>query len=277
MLKRSKIIGSSHGLLCLHSRHDVYEYLELAVIWNIPIRKRVTLVVPVRSRRTCDNVLGFGVCRETMDPKIVHINTQKSMKGILFWRVEVFALSTRVWRSLKRNLPRESIRFGYFKVDIDGILYWLATDRVRVRVRVRVSVNDELRLSNMIISFDITTEEFKEINLPDSLANQPYNNLSMFKLKESLVVLERGVEANEQVFYVWMMEDVALNSFAKRLTINVNTPDATIKGFRKSGEPITEIAIKKFGRKPLFYVHPCMETLLLLGQQTASDSIWYAT
>ncbi|KAI3725469.1 hypothetical protein L1987_65257 [Smallanthus sonchifolius] len=121
-------------------------------------------------------------------------------------------------------------------------------------------------LSNyLIISFDITSEEFREVNLPDSLShNQSYHNLSMSKLRESLVVLEEVVEANNPVFGVWMMEDGVPSSFTK--LFNVNTRYVPVKGFRKSGKPIIveDLGINEI--EPSSKVYHYMETLLLLDQ-----------
>ncbi|KAI3776452.1 hypothetical protein L1987_46237 [Smallanthus sonchifolius] len=116
------------------------------------------------------------------------------------------------------------------------------------------------------------------------------------QLRESLVVLEYNIEANNLVTGVWIMGDGVLKLFTKLFTINVNAPYAFVKGFRKSGEPIIEIVkryhgwfhvtslvvfepyskhinhlgISGFARPSCVY--PYVETLLLLDQP---DSIIY--
>ncbi|MFS8015876.1 putative F-box domain-containing protein [Helianthus anomalus] len=68
MLKHSTTMGSSHGLLCLYND-------DMAVIWNPSISKAVAVVLPKRKyNEIWGTDLGFGVCRETLDPKIVKIN-----------------------------------------------------------------------------------------------------------------------------------------------------------------------------------------------------------
>ncbi|MFS8020038.1 putative F-box domain-containing protein [Helianthus anomalus] len=230
------LIGCSHGLLCV----EVYK-----------------------------NVLGFGVCRETTDPKIVKITpipSQSAMESVT-WHAEVFSLSTGTWRSpYSGNLPRSSIEFDSYcdqVVTIDGCIYWLAADRA--------DVDGGFRFDYMIISFDFTREEFKEVSLPDSLAHQRYKDiLSVLKLKESLVVLER-------------VNDLGYDLF----TINVSTGDAKVKGFRKSGEPIISFSFSIYDNRnkvvyepyskhndnvvidnifASYYLIPYMETLLLLNQ-----------
>ncbi|XP_076881593.1 F-box protein At2g18780-like, partial [Bidens hawaiensis] len=233
-----------------------------AILWNISIRKAVAIVVPnvegSMMMMEYETVLGFLVCRETTDPKIVkiiQINSWSNMENIssILRQLEVFTLSTPVWRSPVSNLPRVSIRFGYLQVAIDGVLYWLATDRITI------GGGGGFRLCNLIISFDMTNEEFKEINLPDTLANQPYYNLSIFKRRESLVVIERGVEEDTPVFYVWMMEDGVSKMFTKLFTIYVNTPDATINGFKRSGEPVIDLG-EDLGASGIFCASICRNT-----------------
>ncbi|KAF5803852.1 putative F-box domain-containing protein [Helianthus annuus] len=242
ILENSRIIGNSHGLLCLYG----YYYgwggrVHTAVLWNISIRKAVDVVVPNVAYGKYATSLGFGVCGKTIDPKIVKVTYIASWKDIesipdsIPSQVEVFTVSTGAWRRpYSCNLPRKSITFHYDQVVVDGVLYWIVSDRI--------TTDGGFRSLNLIISFDITSEEFREINLPDALAHhQPYK-LSISKLKESLVVVQSYGEINDRVFFVWMMKDGVPKSFTKMFTIC--TPDATIisvPGFRKSGEPIIEI------------------------------------
>ncbi|KAI3776451.1 hypothetical protein L1987_46236 [Smallanthus sonchifolius] len=295
MLKYSSIIGSSHGLLCLHScylqSHDgVIRGRGMAVIWNISTRKAVAVVMPnVPHIEMCATTLGFGVCSETTDIKIVKIthkirNDYIGSRTCNPWQVEVFTLSIGAWRSsYTTNLPCKSIKFYSLQVVVDGFLYWLATERI--------AMDGGLRPYNLIISFDITSEEFGEVKLPGSLALLSIFQLSVSKLRESLVVLEDGEDFT--FFVVWMMEDGAPKSFTRLFT--VNSLDAIVRsvpGFRKSGELVIEIvqhctqpAVYDFslvvyepyskhmrnlginGRDGSFEVYPYMETLLLHDQQ----------
>ncbi|KAJ0781555.1 putative F-box domain-containing protein [Helianthus annuus] len=291
-LKSPGLTGSSHGLLCLNGSGDNPD-TDMAVIWNVSIRKAVAVVISnvgfeIYETNLYETNLGFGVCRVTTDPKIIkitHFNGYANMRGISRdetvdpWQVQVFALSTWSWRSPYNNLPRKSIKFGHSTVVIDGFLYWLAIDRF--------TLTGAIAKCNLIISFDITSEEFREVGLPNSLAHQCSRNMKISKLRESLVVLEHGAEANNAIFSVWMMGDGVPQLFTKLFTFNVNAPHgATIRGFRKTGEPIIEIVedhgisklvvyephskqIDNLGCDGLDFfcqVHPYMETLLLLDQ-----------
>ncbi|KAK1408491.1 hypothetical protein QVD17_40319 [Tagetes erecta] len=284
MLQNLTIVGCSHGLLCLLGFYPkTRKYM--AVFWNLSMTRVIPIVMPnVVYNKTFDTCISFSVCRATTDPKIIKITYIKSASDIesiscIPCQVEVFSLSTGAWRSPHSNLPRKSIIF-YGDVAIDGLLYWHAKDRI--------IMDGGFSSYNLIISFDITSEEFREVNLPRSLAH--VSVLYVSKLRESLVVVHSGEEDNNSFINVWRMEDGVSNLFTKLYTINVdtlNTLDADVNGFRKSGEPIIQISIDDLPTSELvvydpyskhvdgvgvdgiachFFVHPYMETLLLLDQ-----------
>ncbi|KAK1441064.1 hypothetical protein QVD17_06901 [Tagetes erecta] len=281
------IVGCSNGLMglygyCREGCGGPNSRTGMAVIWNLSIRKAVAVVVPyVKNQMIYENVLGFGVCRETSDPKIVKITQINSLEATesitcIPSQVEVFTLTTKAWRNSYGNLPRKSIKFGDSKVVIEGVLYWLAIDRIKL--------DGEFVFYNLVISFDMTSEEFKEINLPDTLAHN-HHNLHISNLLNSLVVLESHVYSNDPVSVVWMMKDGVPKSFTKLFAINFHTGHASLRGFRKSGAPIVALAedgrlllvvyepyakhIDDFwihGGKYSFLVYPYVKSLLLLDQ-----------
>nr|XP_043634537.1 uncharacterized protein LOC122605646 [Erigeron canadensis] len=143
----------------------------------------------------------------------------------------------------------------------------------------------------LIMSFDLTAKELKEINLTGSLTNPLCRIHTISKLRESLVLLayHREFEADVSVCCLWMMKvEGDSRSFTKLHTIN--WPDATIKtllGFRKTGELIVETQYQNEENSQLEIYNPnsnatdnlgidgdgnssfmCsyMETLLLLDQ-----------
>ncbi|KAF5804012.1 putative F-box domain-containing protein [Helianthus annuus] len=185
------------------------QHLLTAVLWNISIRKVVAVNVPnVGDYGRYEAVLGFGVCGfgETNDPKIVKITPiVMDCTSSIPWQIDVFTLSTGAWRRpYSTNLPRKLQLFS-----------------------VRITMDGERRSINLIISFDLTSEEFKEINLPNALAHLQRLHLFMSKLRESLVLIE-GYLSNDHVFHVWMMEDGVPKLFTKMFTIC--TPGAVVLG-----------------------------------------------
>ncbi|KAJ0917068.1 putative F-box domain-containing protein [Helianthus annuus] len=284
LLQHSSIIGTSHGLVCLYGSDDSGK--DMAVVCNLSIRKAVGVIVPnLPSGTTYGIVVGFGVCGETIDPKIVKITyiidrwiDIESITSIP-WQVEVFTLSTGAWRApFSNSLPSRSFHFNMDSVVIDGVLYWLALDGINTG-RGRIYYN-------LIVTFDLTSEEFGEIHLPDSLANTDDYNLSISKVRKSLVVIKTFM--NDEGFGVWVMLDSVPKSFVRIFTIK--SPDLSVKGFRKNGELIIESVERHPGQRDSsvlvafdpdskdindfeinasaysFCVYPHIETLLLLDQ-----------
>ncbi|KAJ0532238.1 putative F-box domain-containing protein [Helianthus annuus] len=273
MLRSHRIIGNSHGLLCLYGCYGLET--TMAVVWNVSIRKAIAVVVPNVANGVYTTFVGFGVCPATNDPKIVkitdiiHWEDVESIPDSIPWQVEVFTLST-----------------GHGEVHITIFLVR------QFNLVVRKSIVDAgFEGYNRIISFHLTSEEFREVNLPDRLVYDGcFDNLNIANLRESLVVLEQ--DARENVCYVWSMKDGVSVSFTKLYTIY--SPNATllrVLEFRKNGEPLIEIedidddridipsllAVYKPKSKHIsnigingagsFYVYSYMETLLLLDQQ----------
>ena len=102
------------------------------------------------------------------------------------------------------------------------------------------------------MSFDMTSEEFTEMHLPDSLLGvnvDTATHLTIRKLKESLVVLQDDRDSRNG-FRVWMMDNGDPKSFKKIYTIKsniLNAPILNVLAFRKNGEPIV-IMTKEVGK-----------------------------
>lgn len=222
-LSNHSIVGtSSHGLFCFYGFSDD-SATGTAVIWNPAIRKSVAIDVP----GVFDDsyaVVGFGVCPDTLDPKIVKFTNGAPCQ------VDVFTLSTGFWRSplCSNNLPCEPIE-SELSVVIDRFIHWLAYD-----------CNQRIY---MLMLFDLISEKFSEQYLPDCLAHKGLD-LSISNQRESLVVLESNCEGNKSCYGVWKMtEDSASISFKK--LYNISEPYALrpekvkrVLGFKKSGETI---------------------------------------
>ncbi|XP_076958150.1 putative F-box protein At1g32420 [Bidens hawaiensis] len=235
------IIGCSHGLLCF------YAYSRRggsAIIWNPAAQRAFNVDVPmVANWGAYSTTLGFGV--SGTDPKIVKINfldwfDQLQSPSIILYQVQVFTLSSGHWRTLPIDDLPTSISFRKpdycdYSVEIDGIIYWLATDRMAVGGGS----------SNLIISFDMTTEEFGRVNLPDSLV-WSQNVLFLSKQGESQVVLlENFKDPNNEAYGVWTMEG---GEFTHRYTFDITTPDKVfVTGFRQGGETLLEMTDDRVG------------------------------
>ncbi|XP_076928531.1 uncharacterized protein LOC143592517 [Bidens hawaiensis] len=233
-LECPRVIGTSRDLVGLYSR----EYNEnggrtdVVVIWNVSIRKAVAVFVPnVTDEGPLHTALGFGVCRETNDPKIVKI-TYTDLRRIEnvtcnLPEVEVFTLSTGAWRRSYGNLPSHILIGGIIQNElvIDGVIYW--------NVVGKITIDGVFR--GMLISFDMTSEEFGHVTLPHGL-----DRVYISKLGESLVV--DGHDEHGPINLdcdVWMMGDGDPKSFTKLFTYR-ELPRNRELIFRKSGKLIIE-------------------------------------
>ncbi|GKB81060.1 retrovirus-related pol polyprotein from transposon TNT 1-94 [Tanacetum coccineum] len=224
-------LTSVNGLLCFFgSLQDVFEE-KIAVLWNPSVGKAVG--IPLSNSLRLPNGLtfiGFGVCPNTSDPKLVRINTIGY--PTVNWEVEVFMLSTRVWKSVS-NIPPAfrtcDLTFGHVFVDV--FIYWPSYDNIKLAVGIR---------SNLIISFDLMSDEFGEVCLPGKLVR--INKFTISKVYESLGLFEYYNEGETRFCDVWIMKEGVTKSFTKMLSIKA--PDSWVRYrvlvIRNNGEAIIE-------------------------------------
>ncbi|GJY29433.1 F-box domain containing protein [Tanacetum coccineum] len=228
LLRITKTLGSANGLLCFCGFYGD-SVSKMVVIWNPSIRKCVSIVIPnVLTYPHGHTTIGFGVCPDTSDPKLVKINVNK-IKIPYTWVVEVFTLSTRIWKTVYRGTPFKSYDFSWDHVSIDGIIYW---HTVRF---------DERLWSNYIISFNLKTEKFGEVSLSERLARA--YNLVVAKVNESLCLLEYYNEGETSVCGVWTKKDGINKPFTKIYTVKVEGKSVFYRllGFRNNGEVVLEM------------------------------------
>ena len=84
----------------------------------------------------------------------------------------------------------------------------------------------EVELYNQIKSFDLNTDVFRVVNIPERLL-EAYICIS--GLRDSLVLLEYDISfsTEKQVCRVWMMEHGDREAFTK--LFNINPPDASVE------------------------------------------------
>ncbi|GKA15667.1 putative pentatricopeptide repeat-containing protein [Tanacetum coccineum] len=280
LLRGTLTLGSINGLLCFCGFYgDVDSKTKMAVIWNPTVRKSVGIVVipKVGYKRT---IVGFGVCPDTSDPKLVKISVDATPS---MWEVEVFTLSTRVRKIVFTGAPFKSCYLSsVHQVFVNGVIYFHAYG---------IDLDGGVR-SHCIISFDLKSEKFGEVCLPERLLHTPLFNV--VKVNESLGLLEYYDEGDMRVCGVWKREDGANKTFSKIYTIKVEGMLLydSVLGFRNNGEVVMELqdadnykesGIEVYeplsghtngvginGKAYTFSARSYMETLLLLNE---SDSI----
>ncbi|XP_071698268.1 F-box protein At2g21930-like [Rutidosis leptorrhynchoides] len=158
----------------------------------------------------CDGVY-FGVCPVTRDPKLVRITICD-----LKWLVDIYTVSSGSWRKITNNLPRGTIEDCSDNVVTDKIIYLYAVD---------TTID-----TKVIVAFDLTSEEFTIIGIPNHITH-----LKIFKLRDTLVFHEY----DKLVCEVWMLNNDVSKTFTKLYKITTSFL-YKVKGFTNSGTPIIE-------------------------------------
>ncbi|GJX98283.1 putative pentatricopeptide repeat-containing protein [Tanacetum coccineum] len=200
----------------------------MAVIWNPTVRKSVGIAI-IPKAGYMRTVIGFGACPDTSDPKLVNISVSKIPSR---WEVDVFTLSTRVWKTVYMGSPFKSRDLAWLQVFVNGVIYFRAYDDM---------FSDDGSRFNFVISFDFKSEKFGEVCLPERVVHTLY--LDVVKVNESLGLLEYYNEGEMLVCGVWTRKDGANKPFTKIYTIKVEGKSLLYRvlGFRNNGEVVTEV------------------------------------
>ncbi|XP_042477844.1 F-box protein At3g07870-like [Macadamia integrifolia] len=245
---RVEILGSCNGLLCLFvaERLPGFRHISPIYLWNPSTReyKRVP-DAPVGSPRICEignTVLGFGYDPIKNEYKVVRIIyiCERTLDSLI-WKsdVRVYSLGTGKWKKLG-NAPFNIRNSSSSKAIVNGSIHWLATQEI----------NSEM--SELIISFDVRNEVFREIPLPSCVeAKQHCNFVTILGGCLSLIGSFPG-----NYVEIWLMKDYGVNgSWTKQFTIEWsyapyrNSIDLFPLEILKSGE----ILIVKNSKKLVLY------------------------
>ena len=262
----AEVIGSSHGLVCLHIRNT-----GLFLLSNPCIRKVVSLRLPNYPFR--DSFLGFAVCPVTNDPTIVMILSS--------WQVGIFTLSSKRFTfSEYPHLHPRRVQVMSSQVVIDRCIYWAASETILHNMNGDAFFHyGTFHYEYVIMSFDLVAKEIRLIDIPRNctLNNQLPSRFFVSELRGSLVLFVPNEEVAIPVCGVWKMEHD--ESFTKLFTIT--TPGYTINnilGFRKNGDQVvleTEKEDEQFAAVQLY--NPCSEYVNNLGIFGEKSSFFMAS
>nr|GEX85037.1 putative F-box domain-containing protein [Tanacetum cinerariifolium] len=120
----------------------------------------------------------------------------------------------------------------WFQVFVNGVIYLLADDDFDFVNPLR---------SNFIIYFDLKSEKFGEVCLPERLVHTRY--LDVKKVNDSLGLLEYYLEGEASVCGVWTRKDGANEQFIKIYTVKVEGKSlyGRVLGFRNNGDVVIEV------------------------------------
>ncbi|KAM7503290.1 hypothetical protein LguiB_002194 [Lonicera macranthoides] len=275
-----RVIGSCNGLICLSD--ECFGFTYTIIIWNPAIKKYVSLPMP----RVCFDSygpytfsLGFGFDPGTMDYKVVRIAYvfDGDHKYMLPPEVEVYAFSTGEWRTVSANhVTCKIVEFFWSSAFVNGAVHWVAYNR-----------DEDGQFSNRVLVFDMGSELFRQIELPNQLVHDYPMDLTVSAFGDTVVVfLYQGRMTGQfcDGCAVWVMGEYGnVGSWSKRFFVELDGGISNVLGFGNSGELLLEKCIGRLvsympesdeiknlgirGFKDSFYVGNYVESLVLMDAE----------
>ncbi|KAK1401165.1 F-box domain-containing protein [Heracleum sosnowskyi] len=216
------VVGSCNGLLCVACEQS-RQILKELYIWNPATRevKHVhehTYINIYKMSNINQGSLGFCFDISSSDYKVVRIVTEHRFAPVMS-RVEVYSLIKNYWKEIKVD---------DFEVEsncpaiVKGSIYWIVKHGL------------VYRRPSALLSFDVKSENFCTISLPDSIMSHKYSSdIELLEFKES-VALILGNSTNEDIT-IWTLDDDSC--WIMKFTIALRpSPIRKIVGCLKTGE-----------------------------------------
>ncbi|GMI80341.1 CONSTITUTIVE EXPRESSER OF PR GENES 1, CONSTITUTIVE EXPRESSER OF PR GENES 30 [Hibiscus trionum] len=219
--------GSCNGLICLIL---LPAYVLNFVLWNPSIQKCISLPQPNISEAVELNV-GFGFDSRTNDYKIVMVGVEEDGSWI---QPYLFSLNQNCWKRVIAIPPNYTFQAvtGISLPFVNGALHWLG---------YQTRNNDEY--IHAILGFDLSSEDFFEINLPESLIGLCPMDLLIMNYGESSIAFSTDPVLGEHE--LWVMKDYGVvESWTKVLTLTLNIQRKwfpVVLGFRKNGQVLLQV------------------------------------
>ena len=223
---RAQIVGSCNGLLCLADIGKLSISKDFIYLRNPSIKKFKRL--PDSCLGQLDFVtLGFAYHPENNDYKVLRISSYPGMEPHLADQIEVYTLSSDSWRKVGMSLRANVVvYFNNFPLPIplvSGALHWMA----------RV-IEDKCK-SDMIVSFDVNSEKFSLLGMPDGSKKIVRFQTCLASLKGKLAFLTIGQSEHDYHCFMWVMREYGvLESWNKLFVVPLERVSACI-GFTMYG------------------------------------------
>ncbi|XP_065879919.1 putative F-box protein At3g16210 [Euphorbia lathyris] len=237
VIRFPKIVGSCNGILCL----DISPcYARSFVLWNISTRQFRLLPRPRinDSRRAYWMVAtGFGHNPDTNDYKLVRIvNFQSKLDESHIVRAEVFSWITGTWRLIDvkktdAKLASWVTHEGQYAKTMNDSFCWIANKF------------GDFGNRRCIVSFDLATEEFRQIPVPDFSAGVC---CKIIKFKESLgLAVYAGSGRPLNRIELWVFEEKCNDNGSSMYWDKLHTIDLDFPGIPIGVYNDTELLIKR--------------------------------
>ncbi|KAK8506396.1 hypothetical protein V6N12_034130 [Hibiscus sabdariffa] len=197
------ILGSCNGLLGLVSRKD-----EIS-LWN-PSTRRSRMLPTARimfsPRRLSFRVIFYGLGYDPIsdDFKLVRLVQFSGRTGELFAsEVKVYSLKTNSWRMIKDSPFYLKALRGVYGALANNALHWVGSEKP-----------SDTR--TIIVAFDLGTEEYRAVELPDCLGGKFC--VSLYDMRGCLCVIATHWEVG--VIDIWIMKEYGVKeSWIKFISI----------------------------------------------------------
>lgn len=265
-----RIVGCCNGLICLSDDYD--KYTDTVVLWNPIIRKHVDLPRPnlvYNGRGSCIYGFGFDVAKHDykvvrvvynstatedyklqIPPTIEFLDKLRAVKFLVPPGVEVYSLSSGVWRSISDACPSYILHQNHsVSTYLNGAIHWIASNSSgdddyngngnsnNDNPSSSSSSSDNSKDGSFIVAFDVGTENFSEISLPDSVAERNVMKLDVMIMGMSLALIEYEKFWQSDYCWIWVMKEYgAVKSWSRLHNIDLRGGFRNVVGFRTHGE-----------------------------------------
>jgi F-box interacting protein len=223
------VVGSCNGLVLLRRYTNT-----LIILWNPSIRKFASLPKPDNADcegcKLASTGWGFGFDSLKNDYKVVKIVNHVEINGDMKVdsHVQVFSLNSGSWKTIGavgvpgcRFLNNQGPR-----AFINGAIYWVTIARIEEKV-----------LQNIVLSFDVSNEVFREIRLPTEIA-YAFPSLLSISVYGKTVAVCVGSASFLYMRCMWVMTEC--KSWTKLFTFDTKENIPNPLAFTKAGELLWE-------------------------------------
>ncbi|BFG15738.1 hypothetical protein CerSpe_020120 [Prunus speciosa] len=271
------MVQTRNGLICLTCcTEDDIAATEI-FIWNPSIRRYVVLprpnfIVCLKNYKTVRHYFGYD--SHTNDYKVLRCVSSYSK----LVAVEIYSLARGSWKTLTASAPTY-FAYGTWPS------YWAVVNDALHWVRPLEKKGKDM----VIVSFDISTELFGEIMMPQGVRKTEYRdcNVRISKHKGSVALLECSnmLVISQTQLHLWVMEEYGVvESWTKLYTysmaeyfpfslgFNISHEQVFMLDFRKTPPPPPLESYRKWQRQKThrgYVMDFFVESLVLLGHTNA--------
>jgi F-box interacting protein len=209
-----RIVGSCRGLLCLSA--FIHSLGSTCFLLNPATKKMKRLPIhnSIERFEGSETIplfigLGFGFDFKINDHKVVRVflSYEDKSTGKYYSKASIYTLSSGAWRISESTLDGVVYKNHSCMAELKGALHWKAK---------RIMEGDQNQNLRFIVSFDLETETFRDIMLPNEfLASENEGSWQLSVLDECLSLIV-NYKNGETSMHVWVMKEYGVsNSWTK--------------------------------------------------------------